>query len=419
MMRIGARFAALASFASLVVLAVGVSSPCIAMPRYVLVELFQAKPDVRSVRIDGPVNIVQPIGRAAPGQAFLVKAGGLGVQLFLRPENSASAGNAFITAKKIVLEGTAGTTRIIHSPDVSRTYRGQVVFERGASGILHISNRVSLPDYVTSVVGSETNPDFPLAELQAQAVLAQTLSARYKEGDKLGDTTEKQAYLGVDYERPQIRQAVASVWNRVLTYRGNPITVYFHSTCAGGTSDGARYFDLVPRSGYPYLVGRPCSFCKPSPFWHSKRSVIPNSVYDRKFPNCSLGASSNALMQQSSPSVGHHSEPAAPTVVEVNAEMRPTRIQRAVQKKGRIILETVNAFTYWTEVGQRLGWDKVPGTRFTIGRNSTGGLVFESTGGGHGVGFCQWGASEQARQGKTYRQLLQYYFPGTKVEEYK
>jgi SpoIID/LytB domain protein len=36
---------------------------------------------------------------------------------------------------------------------------------------------------------------------------------------------------------------------------------------------------------------------------------------------------------------------------------------------------------------------------------------------GHGVGLCQLGAAVMATRGKTYREILQHYFPGTRLRE--
>ena len=42
-------------------------------------------------------------------------------------------------------------------------------------------------------------------------------------------------------------------------------------------------------------------------------------------------------------------------------------------------------------------------------------LVFDGRGHGHGVGLCQEGATEMAAEGKTAREILAFYFPGTAV----
>jgi SpoIID/LytB domain protein len=40
----------------------------------------------------------------------------------------------------------------------------------------------------------------------------------------------------------------------------------------------------------------------------------------------------------------------------------------------------------------------------------------EGKGNGHGVGMSQWGAREMAEKGKTYREIIQHYYPGTQVK---
>jgi SpoIID/LytB domain protein len=37
-------------------------------------------------------------------------------------------------------------------------------------------------------------------------------------------------------------------------------------------------------------------------------------------------------------------------------------------------------------------------------------------GNGHGVGMSQWGASEMAEKGKTYKEIIEHYYPGTQVK---
>jgi stage II sporulation protein D len=46
-------------------------------------------------------------------------------------------------------------------------------------------------------------------------------------------------------------------------------------------------------------------------------------------------------------------------------------------------------------------------------------IVFEGFGWGHGVGLCQWGAYFMAKEGYTYKQILEYYYPGAKISVLK
>jgi len=49
-------------------------------------------------------------------------------------------------------------------------------------------------------------------------------------------------------------------------------------------------------------------------------------------------------------------------------------------------------------------------------RPQNGSFVFEGHGWGHGVGMCQWGAIVMAEKGKTYKQILAFYFPHSKLK---
>ncbi len=43
------------------------------------------------------------------------------------------------------------------------------------------------------------------------------------------------------------------------------------------------------------------------------------------------------------------------------------------------------------------------------------GLEFSGTGSGHGVGLCQKGADEMGAEGRTWRDILAFYYPGTEL----
>jgi hypothetical protein len=62
----------------------------------------------------------------------------------------------------------------------------------------------------------------------------------------------------------------------------------------------------------------------------------------------------------------------------------------------------------------------IPESLFTValGRDAKGPVfTFYGRGWGHGVGLCQNGAYGQALAGRTYREILSHYYPGTTVEQ--
>jgi len=290
-----------------------------------------------------------------------------------------------VRARRLVLQGAAGKVALTYPGLRSRRYRGIVSISSENSGMLRIVNELDCRDYVTSVAGSETLPGWPLEALKCQAILTQTRLARYKLGDELGDSTQREVYLGVDSERPAVRSAVDSVWGQLLTYDRRPVEAFYHSACAGGTSDAAEFFGAKAGS-FPYLPGVACDFCKPSPFYKEKVVRIPGTTFER------LKAG------------------AEPEILSRDRRGRPLTVGTGSRR-------VVTGYKFWLLLGEKLGWDKVPGTRFSIIRLPDRAVEIRSTGAGHGVGLCQWGAAEQALRGRSCEEILKYYFAGAKIQQ--
>ncbi|MEW6214330.1 MAG: SpoIID/LytB domain-containing protein, partial [Nitrospirota bacterium] len=75
---------------------------------------------------------------------------------------------------------------------------------------------------------------------------------------------------------------------------------------------------------------------------------------------------------------------------------------------------TINA----TELRKSFGWSRLPSTNFNITRDGDS-IIFEGKGYGHGVGLCQWCALEMAREGKNYKEILSFFYPGTTIQFYE
>ena len=71
-----------------------------------------------------------------------------------------------------------------------------------------------------------------------------------------------------------------------------------------------------------------------------------------------------------------------------------------------------------TDLRKMLGWSRLPSTNFEVTRDN-GNFVFEGKGYGHGVGLCQWSALQMARDGKSYKEILSYFYPGTVIKIYE
>ena len=58
---------------------------------------------------------------------------------------------------------------------------------------------------------------------------------------------------------------------------------------------------------------------------------------------------------------------------------------------------------------------KIKSAVFTVEKNGTNVTFQNGLGFGHGVGLCQCGAQGMARKGKNYKEILDHYYPGSKL----
>jgi len=355
--------------------------PALAASESVRVRLFEAHPDLRSVRaLSGFVSV---------GQAPL-PVGPIEITAVAHALSITRGGRVLLEVPRLQIK-TKSTSIALEVNGKIRHYTGTIDFQSTVDPHSHTPalvaiNRVSTRDYVESSVGSELQPGWPAEVAKAQAVMTQTILARCKPGELLGDSTERNVYLGADYVRPGIAAQVQSVWNQILTYQGRPAVPFWYSTCAGRTSAGTDVFGSAA-AGMPYLQSVKCDFCKDSPFWQETVTKIPQARFATVF-----GAD-------------------LPQFHGVDEASRPLAVSyRSHGKK-----QMDSGYQFWTLLGQKFGWDKAPGLRFSLNRKGDD-VIVSSTGAGHGVGLCGWGAAAQAKQGKTYKQILQFYFPGTSVQ---
>ena len=263
-----------------------------------------------------------------------------------------------------------------------------------------------LEEYVKGVVAAEMPAAFHPEALKAQAVLARTYVVRRLRifggpgvadgrADVSSDPAQGQGWLDQRALRQKwgllgfyrywgkISAAVDATTGQILTYQGEVAEGVYHSTC-GGHTESARE---VWGNDVPYLAGVPCEFCRQSPRYRTQ-VYVPLRTLAQAVPSSTDGAA---------PGGG-----------------RATPVLRLVQSTstGRVRLLEVGGVTLkGTEARERLG---LPSTWFSW--QVEGDRVrFDVRGWGHGVGMCQYGADGQARQGRSYLEILQYYFPGTSV----
>ena len=265
-------------------------------------------------------------------------------------------------------------------------YTGDIEVWKGDRG-LYLINELPLEDYVESVVASEVGANWEIEALKTQAVISRTYAVQKMRTNAasqydLTSSVLHQAYKG-NNAQIQITYAVKETEGEILTYEGKPIEAFYHSTSGGMTEEAEEVFG----KHYPYLkpVLAPCD---QSPYF----------VWEKKIP---LPEIEKALGLKAITSI---------TVPALTSTGRAKEVSIDTEKGTTVIKAT--------EFRKSLGWSRLPSTNFRLTMDKEA-VTFEGKGYGHGVGLCQWSALQMAKEGRNYREILSYFYPGTEIRIYE
>ncbi|MGE5554149.1 MAG: stage II sporulation protein D [Betaproteobacteria bacterium] len=268
---------------------------------------------------------------------------------------------------------------------------------------------LALEDYLVGVVAAEVPALFEPEALKAQAVAARTYTVRamrkyggpgcadHPEADLSTDPRRGQAWATSAALRKKwgfwsyyrlwrrVARAVEETRDEILTYGGQPIAAVYSSTCGGRTENAEDVWGTYA----PYLRSVPCSWDRESPRY-SETVFISRAELERK-----LGVSAGALAAAGK---------AKPEPLAILTTGPSGRVREAMVGGKRFS---------GLELREKLG---LRSTRFTWRRRGDG-VEIQTVGNGHGVGLCQYGANGLAKLGRSYREILSYYYPGTVLQK--
>ncbi len=257
---------------------------------------------------------------------------------------------------------------------------------------------MALDQYLRGVVRGEMPASFELEALKAQAAAERTyvyyqLAAGRKEAHPDADVCTDpgccSAWLseeaarekwGEDFDgwESRIEEAVAATDGQTALYDGQPILAVFHSSSAGKTAEAGDVWS----GDVPYLrsVDSP-----------EGEETVPNYYSAAEF----TAAEAKTLLAQAHP--------------ELTFSGGPDKWFGAAERddSGRVsTVEVCGAPLRGVEVRRIFS---LRSACFTIDAAAEK-VTFRVTGYGHGVGMSQYGANELARQGKTWQEILMWYY---------
>lgn len=274
-----------------------------------------------------------------------------------------------------------------------------------ASGDWALSSRASavqvlltlpLERYVMAVLSGEAARDEPLESLKAMAVAMRTFALVNKdkhasEGFGLCDNTHCQVsrYGKV---RPEIEKAVLSTTGQTLWSAKQLARVNYTEHCGGVSEDAGNVWSGGDR--LPYLISHPDPYClrRSTAEWYSELTLDQLA------------------------SIGKKEGWQLPEKIEAVQITKRTPSGRAmtIDFSGNNTHAALPAQVFRFAVDRALGLYQVRSDWYFVSL-SNGKLRFDGKGFGHGVGLCQAGAWQMATEGKNYREILSFYFPGTEI----
>lgn len=289
-------------------------------------------------------------------------------------------------------------------------YNGEFIVTANGNK-LNAINVIDIEDYLRGVVPYEIGKldESKFEALKAQAVAARTYAykhfgSRVAQGFDVYADTRDQVYKGLHSATALTDKAVRETDGVVMTYNGEFITAYYHSTC-GGETEGVVTWG---RPDHPYLKNKPdlrpdgTPWCRESNYTEWTREFTEDELRDL-FQINAKEAKAN---------------------VPSFSSIKSMHIQDTL-KSGRIhtlVIETNNGS--FTAKADKIRWlfkrggTILPSSFFRIHKNGNE-WILKGKGFGHGVGLCQMGARARAQAGQSYIQILTHYYPGITLEKFK
>lgn len=320
------------------------------------------------------------------------------------------------------------------------SYAGRIEIVKDAAGLL-IINELDLESYLYGVVPSEMPASYELEALKAQAVCARSYAYRQillngyaAYGAHVDDSVSYQVYNNLKTE-DKVIQAVNETAGKVLKFGEEVATTYYFSTSCGHTTnetiwkngsvenryisgkllnDSGERLDLTKEEDFrAFILNTEQETYDSSESWYRWEVTVP--VKQIRENVCKIE------------NVG---EITGIQVLERN-EGGVVQKVKVLGEKGELLLEYEHAIrSALNGSGQKIvrknGSDATGGSLLPSGffvvdpveeNGELTGFRFQGGGFGHGAGMSQNGANHMAEAGKSYEEILTFFYEGTALTD--
>ena len=319
-------------------------------------------------------------------------------------------------------------------------YAGRVEVVKDAAGLL-IINELDLESYLYGVVPSEMPASYELEALKAQAVCARSYAYRQillngyaAYGAHIDDSVSYQVYNNLKTE-DKVIQAVNETAGKVLKFGEEVATTYYFSTSCGHTTnetiwkngstenryisgkllnDSKEHLDLTKEEDFrAFILNTAQETYDSSESWYRWEVTVPVKQIHENV--CKIENVGDITGIQ---------------VLERN-EGGVVQKVKVLGEKGELELEYEHAIrSALNGSGQKIlrnnGSDATGGSLLPSGffvvdpveeNGELTGFRFQGGGFGHGAGMSQNGANHMAKAGKSYEEILTFFYEGTALTD--
>lgn len=260
--------------------------------------------------------------------------------------------------------------------------------------------KIGLEEYITGVVAGEMKPEWPKNAYAAQAIVARTFTlellsrggTRDLHGtDICDDHVHAQAY-NPDNITQTIKDAVRMTRGEAMIYRNRYVKGWFSASCGGKTTNA--------KTGLAYKGKEPT--------YIESVNCQENRITPQEVKKWSAEIDSETVLQ------------ALKKLGKPLPSLDRAQIAKRVDKRAAVLRLSGGGETAevaGADFRVAVGPEKMRSIWLTQFEVKDGKLVTAGTGFGHGVGMCQWGANEMAREGDSPEEIVKHYFPKVTIKK--
>ena len=263
---------------------------------------------------------------------------------------------------------------------------------------------LKMREYIIGSLSGEMSASYHKEALKAQAVACYTFALyvasreekRPEGADISDDSTVYQSYIdedarkkkwGDDFEKNEkiMSEAVDDVFGQYLEYDGKPAMAAYHAMCSGKTESAANVWG----KSVSYLKSTVSSGDKLAPNYETCQKVSADEF--------------KRILFKKGLTYGDYPTDASKWIGDI--ERYDSGVVKYVDICGKKISGTDIRSLF-----------SLKSADFDISF-ADGGFTFTCRGNGHFVGMSQYGADYMARQGSSYDEILNHYYPGTVLKK--